>query len=84
MGIILLYRSIHYAGSISRALEFEETPELADFLIESLLRDDGLFHMAGQNIGMGGLGVISKYVTGKEKFDQYVKDIVLSQLNIKN
>ena len=74
---------IHYAGDISRGLEFDETPELAEFLIENLLMDDGLIDIARDNINFGGLHVLSNYVLTRENFNQYVKDMVFSQLNIK-
>ena len=74
----------HYAQSISRGLNFDETPLLANFLIENLLRDDGLVKYAGQTMKQGGLRVLSKYnMTDKGMFDKYVKDTVFSQLNIK-
>ena len=74
---------IHYAGDISRGLAFDETPKLAEFLIENLLMDDGLIEIARKNINLGGIRVLHNYVLSKGNFDQYVKDMVFSQLNIK-
>jgi hypothetical protein len=73
---------IHYAGDISRSLKFAETLELADFLVENLLRDDGFVTIAYRNVAMGGLRVISNYINKDESFDEYVKEMVHSQLNI--
>lgn len=75
---------IHYAGSIWRAIGFEETTELANFLIDSLLREDGLLSVARQNTDIGGLAILSRYAMGTKKFEQFVKDTVLSQLHIKD
>ena len=73
---------VHYAGSIWRELQFDETPELADFLIENLLRDDGLIDIAHQKVAMGGLRVLSKYLIDEDSFENYVKETVVSQLVI--
>jgi hypothetical protein len=74
----------HYAGDISRSLKFAETPELADFLVENLLRDNGFVNIAYRSVSMGGLNIISKYTAKDENFDEFVKEIVHSQLNIVN
>ena len=76
---------IHYAGKISRALKMEETPELAEFLVGNLLKDDGLIKVAEEKLNAGGLRVL-KYAAGlgsSGMIENYVKDMVLSQLNIK-
>ena len=73
---------VHYAGSVWRELQFDETPELADFLIENLLRDDGLIDIAHQKVAMGGLRVLSKYLIDEDSFENYVKETVVSQLVI--
>jgi hypothetical protein len=73
---------VHYAGSIWRELKFEETHELADFLIENLLRDDGLLDIAHQKVAMGGLRVLSKHLVNEDTFEKYVKETVISQLVI--
>ena len=73
---------IHYAGRISRELQFEETHELANFLIENLLKDDGLINIAHNNVNAGGLRTIS-HLAGKGSLKAFVQDIVYSQLKIK-
>eukprot|EP00956_Cyclotella_meneghiniana_P044167 scaffold304205_cov89-Cyclotella_meneghiniana.AAC.1 len=74
---------IHYAGRIWRALRFDETKELANFLVENLLENDGFLTIARQKYSAGGLRVLS-FVTGKGSFENFVKDTVYSQLNIKD
>ena len=74
---------IHYAGNIWRGLEFEETNELADFLIQNLLSDDGFLDIAREKVKFGGLRVLSKFMTDNGMFEKYVQDTVFSQLNIK-
>ena len=73
---------IHYAGHIWRKLQFDETNELASFLIENLLKDDGFLKVARDKLSAGGLRVMS-YVAGKGSLEAFVKDTVYSQLNIK-
>lgn len=73
---------IHYAGDISRSLKFAETPELANFLVGNLLCDDGFVNIAYRNVATDGLHGISKYIVKDESFDEYVKELVHSQLNI--
>ena len=82
---LLTNSCIHYAGKISRALEMKETPELAIFLIQSLLKDNGLLKVAEEKLNSGGLRVL-KYVSGSganSMIEKYVQDTVFSQLNIK-
>ena len=74
----------HYAQSIWRALKIEETAELADFLITNLLRDDGLARYAKQTLSQGGLRVLTNYGKDSALFTKYVKDTVVSQLEIAN
>eukprot|EP00956_Cyclotella_meneghiniana_P032458 scaffold89463_cov71-Cyclotella_meneghiniana.AAC.1 len=74
---------IHYAGRIWRALHLDETNELANFLVENLLENDGFLTIARQKYSAGGLRVLS-FVTGKGSFENFVKDTVYSQLNIKD
>eukprot|EP00956_Cyclotella_meneghiniana_P028140 scaffold64935_cov31-Cyclotella_meneghiniana.AAC.2 len=74
---------IHYAGRIWRALHLDETNELANFLVENLLKNDGFLTIARQKYSAGGLRVLS-FVKGKGSFENFVKDTVYSQLNIKN
>eukprot|EP00956_Cyclotella_meneghiniana_P023431 scaffold45649_cov55-Cyclotella_meneghiniana.AAC.1 len=73
---------VHYAGHIWRKLQFDETNELASFLIENLLKDDGFLKVARSKLSAGGLRVMS-YVAGKGSLKDFVKDTVYSQLNIK-
>ena len=74
---------IHYAGNIWRGLEFEETDELANFLIQNLLSDDRFLNIAREKVQFGGLRVLSKFMTDNVMFEKYVQDTVYSQLNIK-
>ena len=74
---------IHYAGRIWRKLRFDETNDLANFLIDNLLRNDGLLNVAHEKSAAGGLRVLS-YVTGQGSLNGFVKDLVYSQLNIKD
>ena len=74
---------VHYAGHIWRKLHFDETNELASFLIKHLLKDDGLLTVARGKLSAGGLRVMS-YVKGKGSFEDFVKNTVYSQLNIKD
>ena len=78
---------IHYAGKISRALKFEETPELADFLIQNLLKDDGLARVALDTEDTAVLKFLN-FFTGEKSngsiLKKYVEETVFSQLNIKN
>ena len=77
---------IHYAGSIWRALKFEETPELANFLIQNLLQDDGLVRIALDKNDAIVLKFLALFTGNKSKesmVEKYVEDLVLSQLNIK-
>jgi hypothetical protein len=80
---LIFHPSAHYAQSLWRHLKFEETSELAQFLVDSLLRDDGLVNYAKQSLGNGGMGVLSKYVADQGMFENYVKHTVVSQLEIK-
>lgn len=73
---------VHYAGALWRALELKEDRALADFLVNSLLSDDGFINMARNKIDLGGLRVLSAFASGEVKFNEYVKNIVISQLNI--
>lgn len=72
----------HYAQSIWRALKIDETAELADFLITNLLRDDGLVKYAKQTMSQGGLRVMASYANDSVLFKKYVRDTVISQLEI--
>ena len=72
----------HYAQRIWRGLQIRETAELADFLIENLLRDHGIVEYAKNVIHQGGLEVLSKFVSNPSILEEYVRDSVLSQLNI--
>ena len=74
---------IHYAGRIWRALRLDETNELANFLVENLLENDGFLTIARQKYSADGLRVLA-FVTGKGSFENFVKDTVYSQLNIKD
>ena len=74
---------VHYAGRIWRGLKFDETAELADFLTENLLRDDGFLDIARNKVEQGGFRILSKYAMGEGKFEEFVKNTVLSQLYIK-
>ena len=76
---------IHYAFHISRALKMEETPEVADFLIRNLLKDDGLIKVAKEKLNSGGLRILN-YAAGigaDGMIEKFVKDTVFSQLDIK-
>ena len=74
---------IHYAGRIWRNLRFDETNDLANFLIDNLLKNDGFLNIARHKSAAGGLRVLS-YVTGQGSLKDFVKDLVYSQLNIKD
>jgi hypothetical protein len=74
---------IHYAASIWRDLNFEETEDLGNFIIENLLRDDGALEYARQNAKYDGSRALTSYIIGGEGgFEDYVKEIVFSQLNL--
>ena len=72
----------HYAQRIWRGLKIQETTELADFLIENLLRDKGIVDYAKNIIHRGGLEVLLKFVSDEGMFEEYVRESVLSQLDI--
>ena len=74
----------HYAQKIWRGLHFDETNELASFLVDNLLKEDGLLTVAGDKLSAGGLRVMSYYAAGKGSFSDFVKDTVYSQLIIKD
>ena len=74
---------IHYAGHIWRGLRFDETHDLATFLIDNLLKNDGILTVARHKRAAGGLRVLS-YVSGKGSLEDFVKELVYSQLNIKD
>eukprot|EP00956_Cyclotella_meneghiniana_P038553 scaffold156035_cov53-Cyclotella_meneghiniana.AAC.1 len=74
---------IHYAGRIWRNLRFDETNDLANFLIDNLLKNDGFLNIARHKSAAGGLRVLS-YVTGQGSLKDFVKDLVYSQLYIKD
>ena len=74
---------INYAGRIWRALRLDETKELANFLVENLIENDWFLTIARQKYSAGGLRVLA-FVTGKGSFENFVKDVVYSQLNIKD
>ena len=74
---------IHYAGRIWRQLHFDETNDLATFLIANLLKDDGFLTIAHNKYAAGGLRVLS-HLAGKGSLDDFVKETVYSQLNIKD
>ena len=74
---------IHYALRIWRELHFNETNELANFLIDNLLRNDGFLNIARHKSAAGGLRILY-YVAGKGSLKDFVKDLVYSQLNIKD
>lgn len=75
---------VHYAGSIWRELGFDETNQLAIFLVQNLIRDDGFVNVARDKVKVGGLRVLAMYMVGGDiVFEKYVKDTVFSQLNIK-
>ena len=73
----------HYAQNIWRGLHFDETNELASFLVDNLLKEDGLLTVAAGKLSAGGLRVMS-YAAGKGSFSDFVKDTVYSQLIIKD
>ena len=80
---MISHSSAHYAQSLWRHLDFEETSELSQFFVDSLLRDDGLVEYAKKSLEKGGMDVLSKYVTNQGMFEKYVKRIVDTQLEIK-
>eukprot|EP00956_Cyclotella_meneghiniana_P031501 scaffold82842_cov48-Cyclotella_meneghiniana.AAC.2 len=72
---------IHYAGAIWRALGVEETHDMADFLVTNLVDSDEFIEFA--KMKAGGLRVVTAFaVGGKHALENYVRDIVTSQLNI--
>ncbi|KAL3792563.1 hypothetical protein HJC23_005533 [Cyclotella cryptica] len=74
---------VHYAADIWRELDFEETEDLANFIVENLLKDDGALEYARQNVKYDGMRVLTSYLTGdRGGFEEYVKNIVHSQLDI--
>lgn len=74
----------HYGQKIYRALKLEETQALADFVTSNLLKDDGIVKYAKKKTEQGGLRVLLKYALNDGMFQKYVKDTVVSQLDIKN
>lgn len=72
----------HYAQHLWRRLGIQETPGLAVFLIDKILSDGGLVEYAQQTKQHGGLRVLSHLSGDKNAFEQYVKNTVLSQLDI--
>eukprot|EP00956_Cyclotella_meneghiniana_P008260 scaffold11019_cov38-Cyclotella_meneghiniana.AAC.2 len=73
----------HYAQSIWRNLKFDETPELADYLIDNILRDDSVMeYIKEEATDYGGLRVLSKFTAGKRFYEKFVKESVISQLDL--
>ena len=71
----------HYARAIWRALGVEETHDMADFLVTNLVGSDEFIEFA--KMKAGGLRVVTAFaVGGKQALENYVRDIVTSQLNI--
>eukprot|EP00956_Cyclotella_meneghiniana_P021146 scaffold38102_cov40-Cyclotella_meneghiniana.AAC.2 len=71
----------HYARAIWRALGVEETHDMADFLVTNLVDSDEFIEFA--KMKAGGLRVVTTFaVGGKQALENYVRDIVTSQLNI--
>ena len=74
---------VHYAADIWRELDFEETEDLANFIVENLLKDHGALEYARKNAKYDGMRVLTSYLTGDGGgFEEYVKNIVHSQLYI--
>ena len=65
-------------------MKLKENQALADFLINSLLSDDGFIKMAHKKRELGGLRVLSMLGLGEEKFKKYVMQTVIDQLNIED
>lgn len=72
----------HYAQEIWRSLNIEEDKELGNFIVENLLRDDGLVKYAQKSVGYGGHMVLSQFKADKFVYDKFVRDTVFSQLDI--
>lgn len=74
---------VHYAVGISRPLEFAETTELATFIIENTVNDGNFEAMAKENDYSGGLRYLAaKAIGGTDMMEDFVEDMVYSQLNI--
>ena len=73
---------MHYAGEITRALGsgvIKETPELAEFIIENIINDEGFVEMAKEHRSSAMLAL-----GGKAALRAYISDLVYSQLNIED
>ena len=81
---------VHYAGNIWRAIQAEdgtaavkETSELAEFIINNVVDDDGFIELVKKKENVGGFRASAMLaVGGKAGVKSYVADLVYGQLNI--
>lgn len=73
----------HYAGRIWRGLGFEETADLADFIVENAVEDEHFEDVARSHPTAGGRRVLAALGNGgRRALRKYWKGVVYSQLNI--
>lgn len=74
---------VHYARSIWRSLGLAETTELAEFIIGNTVNDGNFEDMAKSKARFGGLRYLAaKAIGGTDMMEDFVEDIVYSQLDI--
>lgn len=76
---------VHYAQTIWRSLGFEETEEMATFIIENAVNDDHFMEYLAKKRFAGGLRYLASFaIGGSPAMQNYVKDMVHSQLDIRS
>ncbi len=75
---------VHYAGRLWRFLGFEETNELALFLIDNIVGSgasgNGFKEIAKNHRVSGGLRALAAFAMGEEALKSYIEEVVYSQL----
>ena len=72
----------HYAQRIWRALGFEETQELATFLIDNIVGSEFFERIAKNHRESGGLRALAAIAMGKDSLKVYMEGAVYSQLDL--
>ena len=71
----------HFAVGLARSIGFDKTPELANFIVDNLLRDGGFLQVAQGSIWTGGLRVLLS-LTEDGGIEAFTKELVASQLDM--
>ena len=77
---------VHYAGQLWRFLGFEETNELALFLVDNIVGSDGSgngFKKIAKNHQVsGGIRALAAFAMGEDAVKSYIEEVVYSQLSL--